>query len=83
MTGETDWIEWKGGKCPVPLTAFVTVRYRDGEEDLIRARDAIFKQGDWWKHDGEPTYDLTTDEEGVCHSCDIIAYRIVDPSNAN
>ena len=31
----TDWIEWRGGACPVPLATTVEVRYRGG----VQVRD--------------------------------------------
>ncbi|MBW9334533.1 hypothetical protein FEE59_13525 [Herbaspirillum sp. RU 5E] len=27
----SEWIEWKGGECPVDGNIFVTIKYRDGE----------------------------------------------------
>ncbi len=30
MTGETDWIEWNGGECPVDPETPIRVRTKDG-----------------------------------------------------
>lgn len=29
----SEWIEWKGGECPVSDGVLVEIRYRDGEID--------------------------------------------------
>ena len=33
MTTQSDWIEWKGGECPVSEGTRVDVRFRDGDID--------------------------------------------------
>lgn len=33
----SDWIEWKGGDCPVDLNAEVATKLRDGEWFVTRA----------------------------------------------
>ena len=57
-----DWIEWKGGECPVPPDTRVEVRFRSG------ASDPHCNAGLWdWKwmgRDLEDTYD-------------IVAYRVI------
>lgn len=30
ITDENKWIEWKGGKCPVPPETIVEVKFDDG-----------------------------------------------------
>lgn len=64
-----DWIEWKGGDCPVERGTLVDVRHRDGEEFLQvpAEKDGSFAQ-DWSWED-----DLT----GTLAAYDIIAYRVV------
>jgi len=34
---EGDWIEWKGGNCPVPLKTLVDVRRASGSEGRYEA----------------------------------------------
>lgn len=41
---EPDWIEWKGGECPVPKRELVEVRYRSGNECTVVA------YGKRWAH---------------------------------
>lgn len=70
MTHETDWIEWRGGECPVEPDAIVEVRFRRPDIlslDDITPRDAgLFD----WRH----IY-----SGGLVGSSDIIAYRVVRP----
>lgn len=40
------WIPWHGGDCPVDPTAFMHVRYRDGEEGSGSQY--------WWDHSDRP-----------------------------
>jgi hypothetical protein len=41
------WIEWKGGKCPIPKETPVVVRLRDGSEyDGETAADWVWAHGD-------------------------------------
>lgn len=61
-----EWIEWKGGKCPVQEGTMVDIRYRDGVEKmnipalkLNPGRDATIS---FWRNDG--------------YKNDIIAYRL-------
>jgi len=44
----TNWIEWKGGKCPVPPETVVIPRYRDGVEG--NAAKAFAR---YWQHEGD------------------------------
>ena len=69
----SDWIEWNGGKCPVPVGTLVDVKYRDGHivptiaADVNvpgAARDASYA---YWKHDRQFN--------------DIVAYRVVEPAD--
>lgn len=51
MTTQSDWIEWKGGKCPVSEWTRVDVRFREGdidEDDVagIWNWDWVFGDGD-------------------------------------
>ena len=66
-TGWTGWIEWSGGKCPVPPETPIEPRYRGGEDPTkgVRMTVAPAQRLAWW-HDGEDD--------------DIIAYRIVEHS---
>ncbi len=59
----SEWIEWKGGECPV--TGDVDVRFRTGREVLGRAEDM------WWNHN----FSSGSHSGGG----DIVAYRIVEP----
>lgn len=68
-----EWIEWKGGKCPVDHDALVEFRCRDG---YVWRHPASYLAGiagpcpaDWWSH----TEDRNRGD-------DIIAYRVVDQS---
>lgn len=69
QVADSEWVEWAGGKCPVPATLLVEAKLRDGFIMIDRA-------GDWagwnepetpensnWMHDGS--------------KLDIIAYRVV------
>ncbi len=60
----SEWIEWRGGECPV--TGDVYVRFRAGQEVLGRAEDM------WWNH----LSCLGSHSGGG----DIVAYRIVEPA---
>ena len=46
-----DWVEWRGGNCPVPPDTVVQVRYRSGVQ-LVSARAAI---AHYWLHRGGPS----------------------------
>lgn len=61
-----DWIEWRGGECPVREGTLLDVRYRDGKENfcipaltLMTGRDATI--GFWSDHGSH---------------VDIVAYRL-------
>lgn len=61
-----DWIEWKGGECPVPSGTVVDVKDRDSFEwtdQTVGADNAVSDQ--FWRH--------------TCFmpSLHIIAYRVV------
>ena len=63
MTTQSDWIEWKGGKCPVPEGTRVDVRFRDGDID----EDSMAGIWNWdWQPGPTP------------NAGDIIAYRVLD-----
>lgn len=47
----SEWIEWKGGQCPVPPEAKVGVRFRNGQE--FGCGDADL---DWSVHGGIVAY---------------------------
>lgn len=44
-----DWIEWKGGECPVAANAIIQRKYRDGADGFMKAPAAYFR----WTHLGE------------------------------
>lgn len=44
----TDWIEWKGGECPVAPYAEVCIRMRDGEESTCSDYASSLR----WDHTG-------------------------------
>lgn len=73
QTGKTEdgWIEWNGGECPVDRNATVYVRFRSSadtdEDDACRAGDLR------WHH--------AKDDNQVAVAYDIIAYRLVTPSD--
>ena len=60
----TDWIEWAGGKCPVPTGTLVDVCYRDGQK--VYGVPAL---------DPEATGRNATDWSRTGHRADIVAYR--------
>jgi hypothetical protein len=43
-----DWIEWKGGECPVPGKTMVEVRFRAGDQETKPAATWAL----CWNHDG-------------------------------
>ena len=62
-----NWIEWKGGECPVPKGTLVDVKHGDGSEHLNEpAGVALSAASSWGHHDGH-TYS------------NIIAYRLHQP----
>lgn len=68
-----DWIEWKGGECPVPDGTLVDVRYRDGQEQFGLPANELYDTpryaaSAFWNHDGLKN--------------DIIAYRVVKEEGA-
>src|SRR5687768_15104235 len=65
----SEWIEWKGGECPVPRGTLIDVRYRDGGE--MYGRRAL--ECESWGRDASSSFwgRLNIDS-------DITAYR---PSN--
>lgn len=67
------WIRHRGGKCPVEAGTLVDVRYRDGE---IRYKRKALSDTDCasenWIHEKDKESDLA--------KCDIMAYRIHNPS---
>ena len=40
-----DWIEWKGGECPVPADTVVNVRFRNGRESMSDACNWCWSHG--------------------------------------
>ena len=38
----SDWIEWKGGECPVPPDTWVEIQFRNGETCTLQAQRC------WW-----------------------------------
>ncbi len=51
----SEWIEWKGGECPVDRKVIVDVRHKDGTYTKgVEAGDAIDDDPrygfDWWQH---------------------------------
>ena len=62
-----DWIEWKGGECPVDPHTRVMVKCAGFGDETDTADAGVYSLGDgddWWRHNEKPT--------------DIIAYRIVE-----
>jgi hypothetical protein len=65
----TDWIEWKGGECPVSPCQRINLQFRDGETyDETWRIDLRACQWDWM-HDGK--------------GGDIIAYRVVNNAQSS
>ena len=69
MTTQSDWIEWKGGGCPVPEGTEIYVRYRDGAVFHGKALMILFDGNrsaspDFWCNADLPS--------------DIVAYRVLD-----
>jgi hypothetical protein len=59
----SDWIEWAGGKCPVPEGTVVDVRHRDGCGYLhLKAERDTYASGTFWRCDNM--------------GGDIVAYRV-------
>ena len=65
MTTENEWIEWRGGICPVDLESMIMVRLRDGWVSNGPAMACYHR----WDHGRTP--------ESPLRSNDIIAYRVV------
>ena len=65
-TGNNAWIEWHGGEMPVPVGTLIQVQHRRGNEYVEPAGQ--FRSKDW-----------SIDRENE-FGADIVAYRIVDPS---
>lgn len=55
-----EWIEWKGGRCPVPASTLVDVRHRSGREYF--GASATYDHAAVWDHLNSPS--------------DIVAYRL-------
>lgn len=58
----SNWIEWKGGECPVTRDSVIDVRYRSGAEVIGSFANSVQTKSSVWGHHGD---DL-----------DITAYRI-------
>ncbi len=54
------WIEWGGGKCPVPVETLVWVKFRNGVVSTSAGTAYVFR----WSHGTG------------CDSVDIIAYKV-------
>lgn len=71
---DNNWIEWKGGECPVPAGTLVDLRYRNNYyEDRIAVPALTFgnmSDEEFWQH------------ENYAHECDIIAWRLHQPEQA-
>lgn len=57
---KNDWIEWNGGKRPVPADMLVDVKLRNGREHL---HDPLLRRGradewQWHWEEYDPRYDL-------------------------
>jgi len=62
----SQWIEWKGGECPVAGDQEVVIRVREEPSAKLRlAKDCR------WEH--------ATERDGFYSARDIIAYRLVEP----
>lgn len=61
---ENDWIEWKGGQCPVEPEALVELRLR---------KESVWETGDY--ADGRRAGQFDWAHLDACG--DIIAYRVV------
>ena len=65
MSETGDWIEWKGGPCPVQATDRFYIKYRDDLTSSFPRGGPHWVYDPVWQHNGEDT--------------DIVAYRIVKP----
>ena len=74
------WIEWNGGKCPVPEGTLVDVRYRDGEESLGVAAGVV-ERSDGSSAVGTVPYRLATNWEAGAYNFTITAYRLHQPQH--
>lgn len=63
----SEWIEWHGGKCPVPSYTHVEVRWYSDNDLLTDAGKAVSFD---WSTNGSPRDPS---------SGDIVAYRVVNP----
>ena len=68
-----EWIEWKGGECPVEVGTLVDVRYRNGEENFH------VEAGIWIYTSGSDPEALAHDWIHDDNDYDIIAYRLHQP----
>ncbi|MGL4755982.1 MAG: hypothetical protein ACRCXB_26795 [Aeromonadaceae bacterium] len=86
------WIEWKGGKCPVPTGVSVDVKYRDGREELNlpanqfsphRSPDAAPR---FWVNDNHKNdivaYRLHKSEQTEPQYCESVTRAIPEPATA-
>jgi hypothetical protein len=58
----SEWIEWKGGECPVKVGTLIDVKYRNGFMASQQVAGAARSGAEYWTHAGR--------------SRDIIAYRL-------
>lgn len=65
-----EWIEWKGGECPVPTGTLVDVKHRDGDWGIAKEAGR-FNTG---KGPGAAVHWDHSDSDG-----DIIAWRLHQP----
>ena len=63
MTTQSDWIEWKGGECPVPDQTKVSVLFRNGSIDYVGSAGIWL----WEWQPGQPP-----------NTGDIVGYRVLD-----
>jgi len=64
---EDGWIEWKGGKRPVPPMTEIEVKYGDGQPDGCRTHGTANSWTQGWANNGGNRKN------------DIVAYRVVKP----
>ena len=66
----TDWIEWKGGDCPVSPSTIVDVEFRDGDQHI---GDGACAEIYHWGHYDAPG----PHPEDFFRGADIISYRVI------
>lgn len=68
-----EWIEWKGGECPIPdaKAGEFEVGLRDGD---ILSNEGWSAMDYSWHRAGS---------KGLAHDCEIIAYRLIEPKQSD